>query len=69
MRKERFLVQKPNKLLPRGDGPFQVLKRIIDNAYKLDLPGEYGVLDTFNVADLSPFLADDKFDLEARGGE
>ena len=38
-----------------GDGPFQVLKLINDNAYKLDLPGEYNVSATFNVTDLSPF--------------
>ena len=42
-------------MLPRGDGPFQVLERINDNAYKLDLPGEYNVSATFNVSDLSPF--------------
>jgi hypothetical protein len=42
-------------LFPRGDGPFQVLKHINDNAYKLDLPGEYNVSATFNVTDLSPF--------------
>jgi len=44
-----------SKLLPRGDRPFQVVERINDNAYKLDLPGEYGVSASFNVADLSPF--------------
>jgi hypothetical protein len=42
-------------LLPRGDGPFQVLERINDNAYKQDLPGECNVSATFNVTDLSPF--------------
>ena len=55
MRKERFPAQRRSKLLPRGNGPFQVLERINDNAYKLDLPGEYNVSTTFNVADLSPF--------------
>nr|XP_012466476.1 unnamed protein product [Gossypium raimondii] len=55
MRKERFPVQRRSKLLPRGDGPFQVLEMINDNAYKLDLPCEYGVSATFNVADLSLF--------------
>ncbi|XP_057975266.1 uncharacterized protein LOC131162680 [Malania oleifera] len=40
MRKERFLVQRHSKLLPRGDGPFQILEHINDNAYKLDLPGD-----------------------------
>jgi hypothetical protein len=55
MRKERFPAKRCSKLLPRGDGPFQVLERINDNAYKLDLPGEYNVSATFNVADLGPF--------------
>ena len=57
MRKERFPAQRRSKLLPRGDGPFQVLERINDNAYRLDLPGEYTVSATFNVSDLSPFDA------------
>nr|XP_027088637.1 uncharacterized protein LOC113709988 [Coffea arabica] len=65
MRKERFPEQRRNKLQPRGDGPFQVLERINDNAYKLDLPGEYGISATFNVSDLAPFDADDAFDLRA----
>ena len=55
MRKERFLAQRRFKLLPKGDGPFQVLERITDNAYKLYLLGEYNVSATFNVTDLSPF--------------
>ena len=59
MRKERFPEQRRSKLLPRGDGPFQVLARINDNAYKLDLPGEYSVSASFNVSDLSPFDAGD----------
>jgi len=32
-----------------------VLEKINDNAYKLDLPGEYNVNASFNVADLSSF--------------
>ena len=59
MRKERFLEQRHSKLLPRGDGPFQVLERINDNAYKLDLKGEHNVSATFNVADLSLFVVGD----------
>ena len=58
MRKERFPEQRKSKLQPRGDGPFQVTQRINDNAYKLELPGEYSVSATFNVSDLSPFDAD-----------
>ncbi|XP_027357484.1 uncharacterized protein LOC113866886 [Abrus precatorius] len=43
MRKERFPEQRKSKLQPRGDGPFQVLERINDNAYKIELPGEYNM--------------------------
>lgn len=55
MHKGRFPAHRWTQLHPRGDGLFQVLKRINDNAYKLDLPGEYNVSTTFNVTDLSPF--------------
>ena len=57
MRKERFPTQRKSKFAPRGDGPFQVIQRINDNAYKIDLQGKYSVSDTFNVADLSPYDA------------
>ena len=55
LRNERFPSHRHSKLNPRGDGPFQVLERINDNAYKIDLPGAYNVSATFNVSDLSPF--------------
>ena len=62
-RKERFPAQRRSKLLPRGDGPFQVLAKVNDNAYKIDLPGEYTVSATFNVSDLTPY--DDSADLRS----
>jgi translation initiation factor IF-1 len=60
LRKERFPEQRKSKLSPRGDGPFKVLQRVGENAYKLELPGDYGVSATFNVADLVPYLAVDE---------
>ena len=61
-RKERFPNQRKSKLHARGDGPFQVIEHINDNAYRLDLLGDYNVSATFNVADLSLFDAGDDFD-------
>ena len=66
MRKERFPEQRNSKLQPRGDGPFQVLERIIDNAYKVELPDEYNVSSTFNVSDLPLFDADGELANSAR---
>ena len=63
MRKERFPEQRKSKLQPRGDGPFQVLERIIDNAYKIELPNEYNVSTTLNVSDLTLFDVDEEADL------
>ncbi|GJX89808.1 hypothetical protein Tco_0343134 [Tanacetum coccineum] len=44
--------------MPRGDGPYKVLERIGDNAYKLELPGDSKISATFNVGDLSPYFED-----------
>jgi hypothetical protein len=63
MRKERFPNQRKSILQPRGDGTCQVLERINDNAYKIDLPDEYVVNATFNVVDLTLF--DIGFDLRS----
>ena len=72
MRKERFPACRQSKLHPRGDGQLQVLEKINDNAYKLDLPGEYNISATFNVSDLCPFdVGDDsrKNPFEVRGND
>lgn len=46
------------------------MERINDNAYKLDLLGEYGVSASFNVFDLSPFdVGDDLRTNHSQEGE
>ena len=63
LRKDRFPNERKSKLLPRADGPFKVLARYKDNAYKIDLPrGKYNVSDIFNVKDLAPYHGDEAFD-------
>nr|GEV23466.1 hypothetical protein [Tanacetum cinerariifolium] len=57
-RSERFSAGRFGKLKPRGDGPFRFLKKIIENEYKIELPGHYNVYAAFNVADLSPYKGD-----------
>ena len=56
LRKDRFPQERKSKLRPRVDGPFKVLARYNDNAYKIDIPRDkYSVSDIFNIKDLSPY--------------
>ena len=72
LRKDRFPTERKSKLLPRADGPFKVLARYNNNAYKIDLPRDkYNMSDIFNVKDLSPYHGDEAFDPRldlSRGG-
>jgi hypothetical protein len=56
LRNDRFPDLVKSKLLPRADGSFKVLENINDNAYKLELPTDFGVSPTLNIADLKPYL-------------
>ncbi|RDY10218.1 hypothetical protein CR513_05303, partial [Mucuna pruriens] len=40
--KERFPHLRKSKLIPRGDRPFKIMKKLNDNAYKVDMPQEFG---------------------------
>jgi hypothetical protein len=39
--------------------PFKILAKINDNAYKLELPPEFGVSPSFNISDLRPYLGEE----------
>ena len=55
LRKDRFPTQRRNKLFPRVAGPFKILQKIEENDYKLDLPADYGISNTFNIGDLAKY--------------
>jgi hypothetical protein len=42
LRTDRFPDLQKSKLMPRADGPFKIIAKINDNAYKLELPPEFG---------------------------
>jgi hypothetical protein len=65
LRKEQFPDLRKSKLMPRADGSFKVLKKINENAYKLDLPTDFGISPTFNIAYLKPYLREED-ELESR---
>jgi translation initiation factor IF-1 len=54
LRKERFSELKKSKLMSRAAGPFKILAKINENAYKLELPPEFGVSPSFNISHLRP---------------
>ncbi len=41
LRKDRFPDLRKSKLMPRADGPFKLLAKINENAYKIDLPAYF----------------------------
>ena len=45
--------------MPRAAGPYKILEKINDNAYKLELPPEFGISPTFNISDLKPYLGEE----------
>jgi len=44
--------------MARSDGSFEVIEKVDNNAYKLQLPGDMAISATFNIRDLSPYMED-----------
>jgi hypothetical protein len=65
LRKDRFSDLRKSKVMPRAAGPFKILEKINDIAYKLELPPEFGVSSIFNILDLKPYLGEED-ELESR---
>jgi hypothetical protein len=60
LRKKQFPDLRKSKLMRRADGPFKVLKRINENAYKLNLFVNFRVSPTFNIVNLKQEGEDDE---------
>ena len=59
LRKDRFPSSKFGKLKQRVDGPFKIIEKIGDNAYKLLLPDDYDISPILNVKDLRSYHDED----------
>jgi hypothetical protein len=59
LRKERFPELRKSKLKSRAAGPFKILAKINDNAYKLELSPEFGVSPSFSISDLRPYFREE----------
>jgi translation initiation factor IF-1 len=59
LRKEWFSKLRKSKLVSCATGPFKILAKINDNAYKVELPPEFGVSLNFNMSDLRPYLGEE----------
>jgi hypothetical protein len=59
LRKERFSELRKSKLMSRAAGPFKILAKINDNAYKFELPPKFRVSLSFNISDLRPYFGEE----------
>ena len=59
LREERFPIGTYSKLKKKKIGPCRILKKINDNAYKVNLPSDVKTSNVFNVEDLTPYKGEE----------
>nr|GMC93171.1 Transposon Ty3-G Gag-Pol polyprotein [Ipomoea batatas] len=60
LRKQRLPTGFYHKLSPKKHDPFKILRKINPNAYVINIPDEWKISKTFNVADLFQFHSDEE---------
>ena len=63
LRKNRLSTGTYNKLKDKQIGPFRIIEKYGDNAFKIELPPDMHIHSVFNIADLKPYHAPDDFQL------
>ena len=64
LRKEKFPSRRYNKLNERRIGPYKILRKINENAYRVDLPLGIHTHPTFNIQDLSTYHSENSGNFE-----
>lgn len=61
IKKSRLPIGRSSKLTNKKYGPFTVLEKFGENAFRINLPSSMNISNTFNVADIFPYYVPDEF--------
>jgi len=59
LRKERLPSRRKSEIVARGDGPYKIMQKVGDNAYKIEFSSNINISATLNVGYLTPFIKDE----------